>query len=147
MAEWNPFQAASWQGGPSVPSQTSAPSYFQQGNYYGGEDYWNNGSPNGMWSGARYQYLNENPDAVFSMFTAPWASGFDPYSTWVRQQYGQNYDAYKAALSMNPDLTYQQFLSDFGEQGFRQRFQAQAPVQQGYAPGQYGAGRVSWNAF
>lgn len=148
MQTWNPFDAGAWrpQGG---GAPRSAPNYFNTNSYYGGQqNYWNNGGqPTNFWSGVRYQYLNQNPDAVYSMFTSPFAGGTDPYSSWVRNQYGQMYDAYRGALSLNPDLTFQQYLSDFGQQGFQQRFNAQAPQQRGITPGQYGGGRVQWYTY
>lgn len=148
MATWNPFESGAWR--PSG-SNSAVPSYFNPNSYYGGDqNYWNNqtGQPTNFWAGTRYSYLDQNPDAVYTMFTSPFAGGTDPYSSWVRNQYGQTQDAYRAALSMNPDLTYQQFLSDFGEQGFYDRYRQMAPQQRGIQPGPYGGGRVQWiNSF
>jgi hypothetical protein len=146
MANWNPFQSASWR----PQGQANQNSYYNPQSYYGGAPtYWNqqSGAPSNFWGGIRYSYLDQNPDAVFTMATSPYASGTDAFSSWVRNQYGQTQDAYKGALSMNPDLTYQQFLSDFGQQGFYNRFQQQAPSQRGVQLAPYGAGRVQWSAF
>ena len=142
MATWNPFEAGSWR--PYQPAkQTSQPSYFNTNSTYGGSQ-WQNNQPTQFYSGLRREYLQNNPDATYSMFVAPFASGTDHFSGWVRNQYGQMQDAYKGALSMNPDLSYQQFLTDFGQGGMMQRYRAMAPEDRGMRPGNFGGGRMSW---
>lgn len=142
---WDPYTAGSWRptGNPFNPNTSP---YFNPNSYYGGEQYWSEpgGMPNGLWAGARYNYLQSNPNVVYTLATAPFASGTDPFSNWVRNQRGQVLDAYEAALSMNPDLTLQQFLTDFGPQGFMQRYMQQAASQRGITLAPYGAGRVQW---
>lgn len=142
---WTPFASGAWR--PQMGAGSHVPNYFDPRMHYGGAPtYWNpqTGQPSPFWAGIRYQYLDQNPDAVYSMFTNSFAGGTDAFSNWMRNQYGQVSDAYKAALSVNPDLTFQQYLSDFGPQGFFARYMAQAPAQRGVMPGPYGGGRVNW---
>lgn len=87
-------------------------------------------------------YLAENPQAAYARYTAPFAMGEDPFSRFVRNQYGQAYQGFQAALATNPNLSfYGQYLPGLGgEQYFRNRFLSQAPMARGESP----VGRMRW---
>ena len=91
-------------------------------------------------------YFAENPQAAYTRYTAPFATGEDPFSRFVRQQYGNAYQGYQAALGTNPNLNFlNQYLPGLGgEQYFRNRFLSQAPSVRGEAPGVLGGGRLRW---
>ncbi len=142
---WSNSQSNAWRG---QTASNSGSGYYNPNSYYGGyNNYWNAQGPTPFWGNIRHYQMNDNPDSVYQAYQSGFAGGTDPFSTWVRNQYGQTYDAYKAATLNSPDLTYQQILSDFGEQGMKDRYMHQAPEQRGIRPGQQGAGRVQWLSY
>ena len=141
---WTPAQSGSWR----PPAGGYSGGYFDPTSLYGGQQYWQpNGQATPFWEGVRYHYLQDNPNAVYSMFTSPFAGGLRPFDSWMRQQEGQTQDAYAAALANNPDLTYQQFLGNLGPEYFQNRFNQMAPSQRGVQPGSFGGGRVQWLSY
>jgi hypothetical protein len=91
-------------------------------------------------------YLAEQPQAAYSRYTATFAGGEDPFSRFVRNQYGTAYQGYLSALATNPNLNFSnQYLPGLGgEQFFRNRFLQQAPSARGEQPGLIGGGRLRW---
>jgi hypothetical protein len=116
--------------------------YYQPGNLYGSPvDY----STAPIVSGPG-GYLATNPEAAYARWSAPWASGTDPFSNYVRSQQSQVYNTgYKAAAGTNPNLSFQDYLNQLGPGLLRQRFVHQAPQQRGIANQNYGGGRVRWS--
>ena len=144
---WSPAQSGQWrpQPGQQAPGYHG---YYNPSSNYGGTAYQTQqGQFTPFWQGVRYQYLQNQPNAVWSMFTSPFAGGNDPFSAWVRTQQDDMEDAYAAALSMKPDLTSQQFYEGIGYQGMLSRFNQQSAQQRGINPAQYGGGRVQWFDF
>lgn len=137
---WTPSQAGQYR-----PDQGQYYGYFNPNTNYGGSAYQTqNGNFTDFWEGVRYQYLNDNPSAVWSMFTTPFAGGNAAFDQYVRSQENTMNDAYLAAQSVNPDLSRQQFYTNIGYQGLLNRFLQQAPQQRGVNLGNSGAGRVQW---
>lgn len=122
--------------------------YFDWGSDYGRDPAWMNEE----WLRNLYQsvifgaggYLENNVPGLWTRFISPWASGSDPFSRFVQSEFGKFWDSYDAAFATNPDLTRQQFVSNFGEEDFRRRFNALPPGQQGRNDARYGAGRMQW---
>ncbi len=124
------------------PYSTGAtPGFYNPDSSYGGDRDWAStpavAGPNG--------YLENNWDALYTRFIAPWASGQTPFSRWVRSQSGEVQQAMMAAIASNPELTGQSFLSQLGPQNFAQQWQNDfTPSQRGENPAYYGGGRMSW---
>lgn len=119
--------------------------YYNPGSLYGATNGSMYDSP--VVSGPGGSYLNQNPEAAYARFIAPFASGTDPYSNWVRQQFGQVYNyGYKPALATNPNLSFQdQFLGQYVTPGsMQQRFNNQAPQLRGVNVANFGGGRARW---
>lgn len=91
-------------------------------------------------------YLAQNPQAAYARYTAPFASGEDPFSKFVRSQYGQAYQGFQGALATNPNLNfYNQYLASLGGQNFfQQRFMAQPAAARGEQSNLLGGGRMRW---
>jgi hypothetical protein len=144
---WSTQQAGQWRPAPGQ-NAPGYQGYYDPSQNYGGQQFQ---TPSGQftpfWEGIRYNYLQNQPNAVWSMYTSPFAGGSDPFSSWVRGQQDDMSDAYEAALSMNPNLSRQQFYEGIGYQGLLNQFNQQAAQQRGIQPGQYGAGRVQWMDF
>jgi hypothetical protein len=110
------------------------------------------GAPESMYdspvvSGPGTSYLNQNPEAAYARFIAPFASGTDPYSNWLRQQFSQVYNyGYKPALATNPNLKFQdEYLGQYlNSDAMRQRFMHQAPQLRGVNVANSGGGKVKW---
>jgi hypothetical protein len=93
-------------------------------------------------------FLANNPEAAWGEFIAPFASGTDPFSNWVRSQFSQVYNAgYKPAMARNPSLTFHdQYLGgSLTPEMLRQRYMQQAPQVRGINVGNYGGGRTRWS--
>lgn len=96
-------------------------------------------------------YLSNNPEAAWGRFIAPFASGTDPFSNWVRSQYSQVYNlGYKPALGTNPNLLFQEgpdgYLGrDLTPAMLQRRFLHQAPQTRGLNVGNFGGGRTRWS--
>ena len=127
-------------GAPSA--MPNAGSYFQPGSNYGAAQ---SAITTPIVSGPA-GYFAENPQAAFTRYTAPFAGGEDPFSRFVRNQYGQAYQGFQSALGTNPNLSFlNQYLPGLGgEQYFRNRFLQQAPSLRGEQPGTLGGGRLRW---
>lgn len=135
---WSPTQAGQYR-----PQSGNYYGYFNPNTDYGGADYQDaNGNFTDFWQGIRYQYLNDNPSAVWSMFTSPFGGGNAAYDQWLRSQESPMNDAYLAALSVNPDLSRQQYYEGVGYNGLLDRYLQQAPQQRQVNPSAFGAGRV-----
>lgn len=119
-------------------------SYYQPGNLYGSPvDYSTApivGGPGG--------YLSGNPQAAYLRFIAPFASGNDPFSAFVRNQYSRAYGGYQSAVATNPNLGFgygqQDYLKMLSPDFFRNQWNQLAPEQRGLNLPRYGAGRVQW---
>src|SRR5690606_29778276 len=144
---WTPSQSAQWRPAPGQQAP-GYQGYYNPNSNYGGTAYQTSGGQfTPFWVGVRYHYLQNNPSAVWSMFTSPFAGGNDPFSVFVRSQQDDMEDAYLGALSMNPDLTRQQFYEGIGYQGLLDRFNQQSAAQRGINQSLYGGGRVQWFDF
>lgn len=140
---WTPAQAGQYR-----PPGGNYYGYFNPNSSYGGQAYQNpDGSFTDFWQGVRYQYLNDNPSAVWSMATAPYAGGNSAFGAFMRSQENATHDAYMAALANNPDLSYQQFVNNIGYQGFLNQYLMQAPQQRQINNSNFGAGRAQWYIY
>lgn len=140
---WTPAQAGQYR-----PQTGNYYGYFNPNSTYGGEQYQNgDGSFTPFWEGLRYQYLNDNPSAVWSMATSPYAGGNASFDQWLRSQESSVHDAYLGALANNPDLSYQQFVDGIGYQGFVNQYLNQAPQQRNIQRSNWGAGKSQWYIF
>lgn len=140
---YTPAQAGQWR-----PPSGSYYGYYNPNTNYGGDQYQNSdGSFTPFWEGLRYQYLNDNPSAVWSMATSGYGGGNAAFDQWLRSQENAVHDAYLGALANNPDLSYQQFTDNIGYNGFLQRYLGQAPQQRQINPSNLGAGRVQWYIY
>jgi hypothetical protein len=120
--------------------QGNMPWYYNPASSYGGDRDWAStplmGGPTG--------YLETNPQAAFTRFFSPWASGDDAFSRFVRSQYGNTQQGYEAAYASNPELTYQSYLQGLGPGNFSQRWARMNPQQRGESNSLFGGGRVQW---
>jgi hypothetical protein len=93
-------------------------------------------------------FLSENPQADWTRFIAPFASGNDPFSTWVRAQYSRAYQGYNAAQATNPSLLFghgdNNYLSQLGSDFFANQWNRLSSEQRGLNLPRYGAGRTQW---
>ena len=70
---WSPAQSGQWrpQPGQQAPGYQG---YYNPSSNYGGTAYQTQqGQFTPFWQGVRYQYLQNQPNAVWSMFTSPFA--------------------------------------------------------------------------
>jgi len=117
-------------------------SYYSPGSLYGGSQDFSTtpivAGPSG--------YLANQPQAAYARFTAPFAAGEDPFSRFVRSQYGQAQQGFQGALATNPNLNfYSQYLPGLGgENYFRSRFLSLPASARGEQPGLLGGGRMRW---
>lgn len=119
-------------------------SYYDPNSLYGGNQDYSTapivGGPGG--------YLGENPQAAYLRFIAPFASGNDAFSNYVRQQYSRAYGGFQAAAATNPDLGFgrgsNDYLKGLGPDFFRDQFSRYTGEQRGISTPRYGAGRVQW---
>lgn len=137
---WNPTRGVTQM--PFPQSGGLSRGYYQPGSLYGAQQSMFN-TP--IVSG-NAGYFAEQPQAAYTRFTSPFAAGEDPFSRFVRNQYGNAYQGFQAALGTNPNLNFMtQYLPGLGgEQYFRNRFQSQAPQLRGEQPGTLGGGRLRW---
>lgn len=137
---WDTNTASQWRG---QPTNANPQGYYNAQENYGSTFLDQNNQFNPFWSGIRYNYLQNSPDSVWSIFSEPLATGYTPYDTFFRSQRGRLEDAYQAALSVSPNLSRQQFY-----QGSLDRlnaiWNAQAPQQRGINRSNLGAGRLQW---
>lgn len=122
-------------------SSSSATGFYNPDNFYGADRDWAStpviSGPNG--------YLENNWDALYQRFIAPWAGGQTPFARWVRSQSGEVQQALMAAVASNPLITAQGFLSQLGPQNFaNQWINDFTPTQRGEVKAAYGGGRLSW---
>lgn len=90
-------------------------------------------------------FLDNNEDASYYRFIAPFAGGQDAFSQFVRGKMGEVIRNFRAAQATNTNLQLPDYLRQFTEQTFRNQYQDQAPWQRGEASGsQMGAGRMKW---
>jgi hypothetical protein len=137
---WPSQTAGNWRG---TSSGNTLQGYYNPGNAYGSTQLQGDGTFTPFWNGVRYNYLNDTPDAVWSMFSEPNAPGYTPYDTFFRAQKSRLDDAYQAALSVNPELSRQQFYQ--GSLGYiNSIWNAQAPQQRGINASNLGAGKLQW---
>lgn len=119
----------------------SVPGFYDPGRSYGADRQWATtpiiSGPSG--------YLENDWNALYTRFIAPWAVGESPFARWVRGQQGEVQDAFRAAIASNPMLTGQQFLEQLGPQSFSsQWFGNLTPAQRGQHNANYGGGRLTW---
>lgn len=137
---WSPHTSGDWRG---QPSNANPQGYYNPTQSYGSTFLNGSGGFNSFWNGVRYNYLQNSPDAVWSIFSEPLATGYTPYDTFFRSQRGRLEDAYQAALSVSPNLSRQQFYQ--GSLGqLNALWNAQAPQQRGINRSNLGAGRLQW---
>jgi hypothetical protein len=118
--------------------------YFDPNSWYGAtQDYSTApvvGGPGG--------YLSNTPQAAYLRMIAPFASGEDPFSQFVRSQYSRAYGGYQAAAATNPNLGFgygqQDYLRGLGEHFFRALWSQRPADQRGLNLPRYGGGRVQW---
>lgn len=130
-------------GGNPYGTQTS---YFDPNFLYGGsQDYATApvvGGPGG--------YLSGTPQAAYLRFVAPFASGNDPFSNYVRSQYSRAYGGYQAAAATNPNLGFgygpanQDYLQMLNPQFFQNQFSRLGASDRGLNLPRYGGGRIQW---
>ncbi|HSE46798.1 MAG TPA: hypothetical protein VLA89_15875 [Gemmatimonadales bacterium] len=123
-----------------LPTFGSQNPYYQTGNLYGGDkDY----STSPIVSGPT-GYLEQNPEAAYARHIAGFGGGSDPYSRFVQQQYDRLYNqGYQAAAATNPNLTFQRYLTGFGDPFFRNLWANLTQTQRGENPAMF-AGRPRW---
>lgn len=114
--------------------------YYDPASNYGGDRDWATTPAMGGPAG----YLENNPNALYTRFFSPWASGEDAFSRWVRSQYGNTRQGYEAAFASNPDLTYGSYMSGLGPGHFANRWQQMNPQQRGESTSLFGGGRLQW---
>lgn len=122
-------------------STSSTPGFYNPDSNYDADRDWAStpviSGPNG--------YLENNWDALYTRFIAPWASGNTPFSRWVQGQSNEVQQALLAAVASNPLLTAQGFLQQLGPQSFASQWNSNfTPGQRGENAGYYGGGRMSW---
>src|SRR5690606_17297686 len=126
------------QGAPFYQGNT--PWYYNPNTNYGGDRDW----PTTPAMGGPGGYLEQNPQALFTRFISPWASGEDAFSRYVRSQFGNTMQGYEAAFANNPDLTFARFLEGLGPGFYQQRWRMMNPQQRGESANLFGGGRVQW---
>lgn len=144
----------SWAGAYQGPSMAYGGAMQGGAQPYGGPNYYDPSSLYGARESAvtmpivsgPNQFLANQPQAGYARYTAPFASGEDPFSRFVRSQYGQAQQGYQAALATNPSLSfYNNYLPGLGgENYFRQRFLSLPASARGEQPGLLGGGRMRW---
>jgi hypothetical protein len=121
--------------------------YYDPNSSYGRDPFWEQGWGEGFYDNTVYGptgYLENNVPALWTRFTTPWASGTDPFSKFVQGEFSKFWDSYDAAWATNPDLLKQDWVGQFGEGDFRQRFNQLTPGQRGENPSRFGGGRMQW---
>lgn len=122
-------------GGFNTTGERGTNPYFDPRSTYGAnQSYVNTPAVNGPAG-----YLEQNPQALYTRFTAPFGGGTDPFSMYVQSQQQKIWDAYQAALANNMNLTRQQFLQGMDPHQFLSQFLNLAPVQQGRNDALFGA--------
>lgn len=94
-------------------------------------------------------FIANNEDAAYYRHIAPFASGNDAYSNFVRGKMGEVIRNFRAAQATNTNLQFPDFLqSNAGPEAFQNMYQRMtAPWLRGETnPGQLGAGRMKWYA-
>jgi hypothetical protein len=77
-------------------------------------------------------YFNQqNPRAAYTAFTSGFGGGYDPFSQFVQNAYGDVSGGYEAALGVNPALRWTDYLDALGPGYFQQQFQNLTPSQRG----------------
>lgn len=131
IPRWNPQGA---------PYEQNPYSYFNWNTNYGGDRDWVNtpavGGPGG--------YLENTPEALYTMWTSPWAGGENPFSKYVQSQYSDVYGGYKTAFATNPEMVFKDFLQTLSPYFFANRYNALTPRQRGESNSLYGAGKMQW---
>lgn len=95
-------------------------------------------------------YLANTPQAAWTRALGTWGlgQGNDPFSSWVRNQYGRSYGGFQAAAATNPNLGFgygtQDYLKMLGPDFFRNQWRGLSAEQRGLNQPRYGAGRVQW---
>lgn len=90
----------------------------------------------------------QNPQASYLRFIAPWASGNDQFSRWVQGEFNRVYGGYGAASLTNPDLLWQDYLTqNLGQQQFQQNYGQLHPGERGVRAPNYGGGRAQWIVY
>jgi len=131
IPRWNPQGA---------PFETSPYSYFNWNTNYGGDRDWINtptiGGPGG--------YLENKPEALYTLWTSPWAGGESPFSRWVQSQYSDVYGGYQTAFSRNPSMVFKDFLDTLSPHFFANRYKSMTPRERGESQSLYGGGKLQW---
>lgn len=138
----------SWSGWNITPSGPGGYDYYDPNSTYGQTKYGNQYAQNAFTNtGAGYWYMNQNDDAAWTRYAAPFMSGSGEgnFDRWLQSQKGRVYDAFQAALATNPNLNfYGEFLPGLGGYDeWMQRYQALSPEQRGENAARY-AGSARW---
>lgn len=114
--------------------------FYNPDSMYGGDRDWAStpviSGPNG--------YLENNWDALYTRYIAPWASGNSPFAQWVQSRSGDVYQALQAAVASNPLITAQGFLGQLSPEYFAQQWFNRTPSQRGESRSMFGGGPLSW---
>ena len=79
-----------------------------------------------------YNQPGAGNQAAWTAYTARWGGGYDPFSQFVQAQRPRVNQGYEAALGVNPDLKWTDFLQALGgQQYFQKQFQNLDPSQRG----------------
>ena len=110
-------------------------------NYGGTQNMW--GAP--IVSGPGNSLMNQNPQAAYARFTAPFGGGQDAYSQFVQNQFGNVNRGFQAAQMTNPDIRFDNYYNGLGGNDFfRQQFNLLSARDRGLSPANYGAGGFRW---
>lgn len=90
-------------------------------------------------------YLANNEDAAYYRFIAPFASGQDSRSQFIRNKMSEVLRNFRAAQATNPNLQLPSYLENMDMNTFQNQYLQTAPWLRGETPAaQLGAGRVKW---
>jgi hypothetical protein len=104
--------------------------YYDKNNSYGAGSFDWTMAPYG--GGHFYNQPGAGNQAAYTAWTSGWGGGYDPFSQFVQSQRPRVNQAYEAALGVNRDLKWTDFLQQYGgENTFRQQFNNLAPQSRG----------------
>lgn len=126
-----------------MPAWAASPNPFYQNNNPGNYGWGDNTFPT---TPIAQNYIQTEPGVAFTRAIAGWGGGLDPYGRFVQGQENRLNDAYMAAVTQNPNLRRDEYLSQFGPDYFANLWQGLGARGRGENPGMY-APRARWQRW